>query len=161
MIVAQDRELVAARRRFYIPQVSLQAGVGNNLNRGGAGSNLSGLGIDDESWNIGLVATLPLYNGGALRATNARARRALRQLELERLNLREQIEAGMRIALHQTGGSYPAVELSADAARAANENLVLITDAYSKGAVSVTDLIDAQNAHLCHRHCKNDPLTAT
>ena len=34
------------------------------------------------------------------------------------------------------------------AAGSANENLALVTDAYSQGVVSVTDLIDAQNAAL-------------
>jgi outer membrane protein len=35
-----------------------------------------------------------------------------------------------------------------DAAAAARSNLELVSDAYSRGAVSIIDLLDAQNAHI-------------
>ena len=44
--------------------------------------------------------------------------------------------------------SYSSIELSKDAADAADASLSLVTDSYSRGAVSITDLIDAQNAAL-------------
>ncbi len=147
-IGAQQREVLAARRKYFVPELALAGTAGSNINRSGAGSDLTGLGIDDESWNIALVANWPLFTSGALQARASRARYSVRQLEQQRAAAAEQIEARVRVALHNASGSFPAVELSADAARAANENLGLVTDAYSKGAVSVTDLIDAQNAGL-------------
>jgi outer membrane protein TolC len=54
----------------------------------------------------------------------------------------------MRSALHTAGASYAGIRLSQDAADAAKENLNLVVDAYSVGAVSIIDLIDAQNAAL-------------
>jgi len=72
----------------------------------------------------------------------------LLQRQRQRLELEQQIEARMRVALLRTASTQPAVELSQDAARAAQENPTLITDAYSEGAVSVTDLINAQDAAL-------------
>ncbi len=44
--------------------------------------------------------------------------------------------------------SYNSIDLSKLAADAAAANLVLVTDAYSKGVVSIIDLLDAQNASL-------------
>jgi outer membrane protein TolC len=38
--------------------------------------------------------------------------------------------------------------LSAEAAAAANENLAMVGDAYTRGDVSITDLIDAQDTAL-------------
>lgn len=148
LIGAQEREALAARRKYFVPDLALAGTAGSNLNRSGAGSNLTGLGLDDESWSIALVANWPLFTSGALKARLSRARYSVNQLEQQRAAVAEQIEARVRVALHNASGSYPAVELSADAAQAANENLGLVTDAYSKGAVSVTDLIDAQGAAL-------------
>ena len=62
--------------------------------------------------------------------------------------MEEQIEARTRFAMNRTRGSYPALRYSQDAAFAAQENLALVTDAYAQGVVSVTDLIDAQDAAL-------------
>lgn len=148
LLDAQASEVTAAQRRYYLPELSLAAGGGSVLSRSGAGSDLSGTGLDDESWNVGLVAQWPLFTSGALKSRLSKARLQRRQIERQRAAVEEQIQARVRIALHQASGSFPAIELSSDAARAAIENLALVTDAYSKGAVSVTDLIDAQNAAL-------------
>ncbi|MBT8136550.1 MAG: TolC family protein [Gammaproteobacteria bacterium] len=145
---AQQRDVLAARRAWYVPDVALSASTGNNLSRGGAGSDLTGLMLDDTSWTVALNASIPVFSGGALRARLSRAQHELARLQQQYAASAEAIEARMRAALYQVGGSYPAIELSQDAARAAGTNLELVTDSYSKGAVSVTDLIDAQDAAL-------------
>ncbi len=148
LVAVQRREVTAAKRRFYVPVVTLGGSWGTNLNRSGAGSDLSLTGLDDESWSIGLTASWPLFTGGALQARLNSERFTLRQLERSRVALEEQLETRTRIALHQASGTYPSLEFSAEAATAAAENLVLVTDAYRSGAVSVTELVDAQNAAL-------------
>jgi outer membrane protein TolC len=52
------------------------------------------------------------------------------------------------VALQRAAGSFPSIALSRQAEAAANENLASVTDAYARGAVTVTDLIDAQTAAL-------------
>jgi outer membrane protein len=44
--------------------------------------------------------------------------------------------------------SFPSIRLSREAAESAWKNFELVTDAYSSGAVDITQLIDAQNAAL-------------
>lgn len=148
LLVAQERQVLASRRKYYVPELALSGTYGTNLNRSGAGSSLAMTGLDDESWSIGLSASWPLFSGGALRAILNRERFSLHQLERSRAALAEQLETRARIALHSAAGTYPAIEFSEEAARAASENLNLVTDAYRRGTVSVTELIDAQNAAL-------------
>ena len=145
---AREREVVSARRRYFVPEVSLSGSGGSVINRSGVGSQLTGTGLDDESWTVSLGASWPLFTSGALKSRLNKARFASKQVSLQYEVVKEQIESRVRVALHRASGSYPALELSADAARAARENLDLVTDAYTEGAVSVTDLIDAQNAAL-------------
>jgi outer membrane protein TolC len=147
-ILGQERAISSARRAFYLPELALQAGGSNAYERSGAGSQTGPLFPDEEAWYVTLQATLPLFTGGARRAEYSRTRYELRQLEAQRLAVADAVEARARAALHRTAGSFPAIELSQLAAAAARENLIMVRDAYSKGAVSVTDLVDAQNASL-------------
>nr|MDJ0927213.1 TolC family protein [Gammaproteobacteria bacterium] len=130
------------------PRVAVEGFGGRNFYRGGAGSDVAAFGIDDNSWGIGVGATLPIFSGGALRADLNRSRLSLRQLQRQRAAVEQDVETRVRISMEAAASSFSAIELTADAARAATENLDLITDSYSKGAKSVTDLIDAQNAAL-------------
>ena len=146
IISSNQRELLAAKRSYYIPDVNLNTEYGRNIERGGLGENNSSLG--DDQWSVGVQATIPLFAGGARKAEVSRASNTLIQNRYQRENIKEQIEARVRSAIQQASGSYPAIRLSRDAAEAAMENLSLVTDAYSKGVVSITDLIDAQDASL-------------
>lgn len=148
LLRAQQRQVLAAKRKHYLPEVALGGSLATNLNRGGAGSDFSFTGQDDESWAIQLSASWPLFSSGALRARLNRERVSQRQLERTRAALAEQLETRTLVALHRASGTYPALEFSQKAADAAIENLGLVTDAYRTGTVSVTDLIDAQNAAL-------------
>ena len=147
-IAAQERAVSSAQRAFYLPEFALQAGGSNAFARSGAGSQTGPGFPDEETWNVTLQATLPLFTGGARRAEYSRTRFELRQLESQRLSIADAVEARTRAALHRTAGSYPSIDLSQQAAAAARENLNMVRDAYSKGAVSVTDLVDAQDASL-------------
>jgi outer membrane protein TolC len=147
-IVAQQRAARSAQRAFNLPDLSLRAFGSEAVDRSGVGSE-SGPGFPDEqAWNVTLQASLPLFTGGARRAEYARNRYGLRQLEAQRASAADAVEARTRAALHRTASSYPAIELSQDAAAAARENLTMVREAYAKGALSVTDLVDAQDASL-------------
>lgn len=145
-IAAQERAVLASERKRWLPEFTLGGTRGTVLNRSGAGSDLTGLGLDDESWSIALSAELPVFTSGALRSRVNTARYELDQLRQSRAALAEALEARTRLALQRASGTYPAIAPAEDARSAAADNLRIVTDEYSQGAASVTELVDAQNA---------------
>ncbi len=147
-IAGLARERRASRREFFVPDIELTGFYGRNLDRSGAGSEFLDANLDDSQWTFGIRATLPLVSGGARRAQMSRASAELLQARARRDALAEQLEARASAAAQRTGGSYPAIGLAEEANRNARAHLQLVQDQYSKGAVNVTALIDAQDAAL-------------
>ncbi len=148
LIKAQGRQITADKRAYYVPDVSLTSSLTENISRSGAGSNLNGTGIHDDQWGIGVQATLPIFTSGQLKSQLSKSRNTHRQLLLQKEAEKERVETRMRSALFNAAASHSSIRLALDAAAAASENLELVTDSYSEGAVSITDLIDAQDAAL-------------
>ena len=146
IVASNERRLKEAKRAYYVPDVSLNARYGQNIDRSGVGSDNTQL--EDEDWSVGVEASLPLFTSGARKSTVSRANNELQQSRYDKENIYEQIESRILTALQQASGSYPGIRLTQDAATAAKENLDLVIDSYSKGVVSITDLIDAQDASL-------------
>lgn len=148
LIAGAERQRLAADRVYYVPDVSLVGQGSSRFARGGNGASLRGTGLDDESWSVGIEAELPLYLGGRRAAAREQASYELTRNTLERTALENDIRARTLAAMEQAGGSYPSIRLSAEAAAAARDNLAIVTDAYSAGAASITELNDAQDAAL-------------
>ncbi len=155
-IAAQERTYLSARRAFWSPDLALQGEITRIFSEDGAGSDGSALGslpgsvsqADDTDWNVALSLTFPFFTGGAKDAERVRAWEELSRQRLDRRSTVEKIEERIRSALHLTSASYPSITLSRSAAETARKNLELVTDSYSRGVVSIIDLIDAQNAAL-------------
>ena len=105
-------------------------------------------GPDNTNWSLTFDISLPLFTSGRRPAVKSQDRELLSQLRLDRQLAAQRIEQRVRTALHTAGASYAAIGLAQDAAQAAKRNLELVTDSYSRGAVSILDLLDAQNASL-------------
>ncbi|MFH1574401.1 MAG: TolC family protein, partial [Acidobacteriota bacterium] len=146
-VAAQERALSSARRTFFSPTVAAQGELTNTFFRGGVGADPPPIG-GDLNWNVGVNVSLPLFSGGGRYATQRKAREELEGLRLERQSAAERIEQRIRSAIHVFGASNAGIQLSVDAAEAARRNLELTTDAYSRGVVSVLDMLDARNAAL-------------
>ena len=145
LLAASYRELKANQRTYWSPTVSLQGEVTHVMDE----ERLAGLSAEDDTdWSVGVNVSLPLFEGGARSARVSSSRLTINQLRSQRDAARERIEQRIRATLHDIGASYPSIQLSKDAATAAKKNLDLVTDAYSRGAVSILDLLDAQNAAL-------------
>ena len=145
LIAATRRELKASRRAYWSPTVTLQGEVSNVIEENRA------LGLPaegDTDWSVGVDVSLPLFEGGARGARVSGSRLTLSQQHARRDATRERIEQRIRAAQHEMAASYPSIQLSQDAATAAQKNLEIVTDAYSRGAISILDLLDAQNAAL-------------
>jgi outer membrane protein TolC len=146
---AQERILTASKRGFWLPTFSLQGGVTELFDDSGEGTrDQAPTGLNNTDWSVGVFANFPLVKGGQKFATIKRARAELSGLRLERQATAERIEERIRSAVHETGASYPSIRLSYQAAEAAGQNLKLVTDSYTRGVVSIIDLLDAQNAAL-------------
>lgn len=142
---ANDRNILAQERGYYIPDVNLTAQAGRNISQSGVGALNN---IDKNSWTVGIGATLPIDLNGQRRKNIARSELQKEQLSLTRSATQQQILNNTGKALFSIGSSYPNIQLSQDAAAAAAESLNLVQDAYAKGAVSISDLLDAQNNAL-------------
>jgi outer membrane protein TolC len=152
-IEAQERARLAARRSFWSPVIALQGQVERDIHRGGAGSGPLFLPgsldqADRDDWSVALSAALPLFTGGERTALLRQTTEDLARLRVERDALEESIELRIRAAMFDAGSTFPSIELAQEASVAASKNLDLVTDAYSRGVVSIIDLLDAQNAAL-------------
>jgi len=151
-IAAEQRTLSAAKRSYWAPELTLFGEASREFTRDGEGSQgtlqpplLAG---ERESWSVGLNLTLPLYTGGARSAEVRQSSEVLSQLRLEREALTESVEARVRNAVFAMSATFPTIELAQEAQTASGKNLDLVTDSYSRGVVSIIDLLDAQNAAL-------------
>jgi outer membrane protein TolC len=154
-IAATRRQHTAAGRAYWLPTFTLEGGVTDVLSRGGAGRASpvlpDGSTLDrgpDLSWQVRLKGSLPLFTGGARGATREQARLEVERLETARDAIRLVVEQRIRAALELAASSYAAIALTRDAARAAGANYELVSDAYTRGAASITELVDAQSAAL-------------
>jgi outer membrane protein TolC/ABC-type uncharacterized transport system substrate-binding protein len=148
VVDARQRALVSAHRSYYLPDLALVTSASKYTDKSGAGSLESPGAPDDESWSVSLQASIPVFTGGLRGAERSQARHQLRASEADRASATDGVEARTRAVLHRTASSWPSIDLSREAAEAADENLAMVSDAYARGAVTVTDLIDAQEAAL-------------
>lgn len=151
LLKAQNRQITADKRAYYVPEISLTSSLSENLNRSGSGSDLRGTGMNDDQWSIGVQATLPIFTSGQLGSQLNRSRNERHQLSLQQTSAKEVVEVRMRSALFNAAASHSSIRLAENAATAASENLSLVIDSYTDGALSITDLTDAQDAALAAR----------
>ena len=147
LIRAQDRTLVSAKRAFWQPTLNLRADRTEIFDRSGAqGPPLPG--IDDSESTIGLQLSFPLFTSGSRSAQKVQASEQLIGLRLQYQAVAEGVEQRIRSALFRTRSARTAIRLTREAASAARSNLDVVRDAYSRGTVSILDLLDAQNSAL-------------
>lgn len=148
-IAAVDRDAKSKLRAFFSPRVEARAGVTHLFAIGGAGSEPNGLiPLNRFNWQLGVTASIPLYEGNARFARRSRVHSELDQLTTRRDAGSLQIRAAVRQRLHRLGAAWRAVDLTRDSADAAKENLRLVSASYGEGRLGVVDVLDAQNQAL-------------
>ncbi len=155
-IEAQDRILKTSKRAFWLPTLSAFGEVRQFFYEGGAGSEVetgSEFPVqlseqDDTEWLVQFQASFPLFRSGGKIADYRQARSELSRLRFEKDSTMTKVEEEIRTSLNNSGASFPSIRFANDASEAARKNLELVTDSYSRGAVSIIDLLDAQNAAL-------------
>jgi len=155
-IDAQGRRLESTKRAFYLPDFEARASIDQELMRGGDGTqqvDFSKLfpgapgGITDNTdWFLGIEARLPLYQGGARSAEKNRAQAELDQDQLRYDDLVIGLQSGVLQQALSTAARFDQIAYTRIAATAGHNNLTLVTEAYERGVMTVTDLVDAQFA---------------
>jgi outer membrane protein TolC/ABC-type uncharacterized transport system substrate-binding protein len=163
-IAAAARRESSAKRAFWLPNVGLGGSVRRELDASGAGTEppaaFEGLDLepaDETTWSVELQATLPLFQQERF-AERSQAREERRRLEEEREAARQRIEVRVRAASHRAGASYAGIRETRAALDAARQNLDLVTDAYSRGAVPLIDVLDAQNSFVVAGEAADDAV---
>jgi outer membrane protein TolC/ABC-type uncharacterized transport system substrate-binding protein len=146
-IKAQERVLSSSTKSFWAPTLALQGEVKHLFSKDGAGSEIE-TGADETDWSVALNLSFPLFEGGSKFAVRNEAALELARLRLQRQAVAELIEQRVRSELHLLGASYAGIKQAQLAAEAAGKSLNVVEDAYSRGVVSIVDLLDAQNAAL-------------
>jgi outer membrane protein TolC len=156
-IKAQNRAHASARNRFSKPTVALQGNFTRTLKEAGPGEPKPPMAgpfanvfnyPDKNDWYVGINVSIPLHEGGDRPAAIREAKARIRQLENQLEFLMQRIELNTRISLEDTRSSFSGIKLSNIRAEYAEKSLDLVQSAYSRGAVNILDLIDAQNASL-------------
>ncbi|MEL7304443.1 MAG: TolC family protein [Myxococcota bacterium] len=149
---AVDRELSGAYQTVFVPDVALEGSLTHRYLLGGAGSEAGGaVGFtvpNDWDWSVGVVASLPLFEGASNYGEISRLSAERARIDAELQSERQRLRSDVRAALHIVGSSYAAIRLNQDAAEAARENLELVRDAYAQGRLDVIRLVDAQAQSL-------------
>ena len=153
VIAAQQRSLAATRQAFYLPKVALQGNVSDNLLRENAGApplppGLATPSMPDQSWQLGLSVTLPIFQGNARNARRAQTAATLNRVQRQRQLAAQRIEQNVRIQLLFARASLAIVSESETAAESARQSLALVTQSYGQGVVGVVDLLEAQTSAL-------------
>lgn len=99
-------------------------------------------------YEVGIVATLPLYTGGYQTAERESAKAALLTAQSQQRNVENNVERDIRNALYQAKAAYLSIDLSHDSYIAANKNLEHMTAIYQQGNGDILNLLDAQNTTL-------------
>jgi outer membrane protein len=154
-IAAQRRQHTASGRAFWLPTFSLQGGLNNVFDRGGAGASTPTFPAPstfpiapDLSWQFRVEASLPIFTGFERNATRAQTGFDLDRFEVQRDAIKLAVDQRVRTALENAASSYAAIALTRDAAEAAGQNYALVSDSYASGVASITTVLDAQDAAL-------------
>jgi len=148
-IAALERSLKSIRRQRFIPVLGLVAEADYVFSRSGAGSDATGLygqpiETEDTQWYVGLSASLPLFKGGEIMHQSQQTRIEIMKLEQQKADLVQNIEMNVRAKVLDLALSVADLDLSRRSADFAGESYDMVQDAYSKGAVSIVELTDAQ-----------------
>ncbi len=110
---------------------------------------------DDMTFNYGLSLKIPIFQGGKASAQAAKSIIELDKITYQKEELLDKLEVGIRSAVQKLRTSYLELELSKNAANAAEANFKMVQDAYFQGAADLIKLIDAQNVMIRTKQMAN------
>ncbi len=149
-IAALKRSRSSFKRERFLPTIGFSFESQHVLSRNGAGSdsNIPGLDPIDNFWNLGLNASLPIFQGGATSVNIQQTSIEVNRFEIQRAQLAQLLELNVRAAVLELIVKRVNLESSKKSAEFAEKSLELVQDEYAQGRVSIVNLVDAQNSAL-------------
>ena len=134
---ARQEAAVRLARGGFLPTVNADVGV-----NWGATSDLSAR----ESWSVGLVFSLPLFEGFATTAEHQAQKALLEASRFDEQVVRQQVEREVWDALLSEGAAARSLDNARALFAAARENLDAAQESYRQGLSSMIALVDARTA---------------
>lgn len=148
-IEAVERNLRLNSSGRFLPTLALQGQYNRTFSRSGAGSTVpAGSTQLDDSYNAGLNLSIPILNQNRTNIERQSSIIQKDQLNINRENTMLGIDGNIRTGVLNVVNQIANIELSQVSEKAANESLELTQVSYTSGAVSIIQLIDAQNNYL-------------
>jgi outer membrane protein TolC len=175
VIAAQERNNASIRNSLFLPTVAAFAGYTNTFYKSAISSpyNLSAvppppsslppelpgyLGQlftaispslpDQHDWNVGIQFSFNLFQGFSTKARQEQANQTVQQYRIQRNAVSEKISLRVRAQMESVKAAHFAMQQARLVQEAARKGLELVSEAYSRGAVSILSLLDAQNTTL-------------
>ena len=153
LLQAQESSLGINQKSLYQPELALQGTMTQTLGRYGTkveDEAFELLGIDPyrPTWNLGVNASLPIFQGNLRRNKIQRDKILIDQLEANREFLEQNIETRIRISLENLGNSYNDIQYTQQAEESSLLYLGVIQDLYKEGTSNIVTLLDAQSNAL-------------
>jgi outer membrane protein len=150
-----ERQKTLHKRQLFFPEIAAFANVDQVFIREGRIENPQ-LPIpppsDDPTWYVGLSLSIPLFEGGRTVTEVQRSNIELSKIANKKEELLKTLETGIRSTVQRLRTSYLELELSKNAALAAEDNFKVVQDAYSQGLANLVQLVDAQNIKTQTKH---------
>jgi outer membrane protein len=145
-VEAENRQVTASSRAFWVPSVSLGAGVNYLAAKQSASGQSSS--TNATEWGVKAGLTFPLLEGGAKISELRQSRLTLSSLRTQRRSERQSIEESIRAAFARVSGSFASLGFAKAQVESSKRNFELVDQSYVAGVSSILDLLDAQTQLL-------------
>ena len=151
---AAERQQQMNRRLYYLPAVALRGQADYTFWRAGKGMPAASSEPLDGTWNLALHFTYPLFQGNQRKIAIDQTAIQQQQLRLQEESLRQQLAQAVRVRMTNLVSRRTNIHFAEVAAASAQKNFELVQDAYEKGQLAITQLVDAQRAALSARQAQ-------
>ena len=132
----------------FIPTVALQGQYSLILTQSGEGAPSGGVPDPQGTYNFGLNLSLPIFQQNQRNINKQTALIQKDQLNLNKENIELNLDKSVNDLVLNLVNQIANIEISKIAEETAKESLELSQNAYTKGAIPLIQLIDAQNNYL-------------
>jgi len=148
-IQAAERTSALYVRSRFLPTIALSGQYNYIFSREGKGSHYpTGSTPPDGYYNAGVNFSLPIFQRNQLNLNRRKSLIQEQQLALQKESVELALDRNVYDIIHSLANQISNIQISRISAEAAKESLELTQTAYSSGAVSITSLIDAQQAYI-------------